>query len=173
MCTWVQCLWRPEDGIRYSGTGVLGSCELPNMVLGTDSGLLPVQCVLLADPSLQVLGSFSYFSTGHCFYVALAYRASLSFMLSFMMADSLFDQNPSRLPPVYLLLKCRVGIRFCGISLIGMTSHWLSPLIYDPSSTISQQLPMSLLFSSNSPLCWFGQNLIYQIVLTPAPASWW
>lgn len=81
------------------------------MVLGTDSGLPPEQSVLLAaDPSLQVLGSFVYFSTGHCFYVALTYRAFLSFMLSFMMADSLIDQNLSPHPLVYLLLKCHVGL---------------------------------------------------------------
>lgn len=33
-CMCLQYLWRPEDGIRFSGTRIAGHCELPSMSAG-------------------------------------------------------------------------------------------------------------------------------------------
>lgn len=34
-CTWVQCPQKPDEGIRYPGARVTGSCGLPEVVPGT------------------------------------------------------------------------------------------------------------------------------------------
>lgn len=49
------CLWRPEEGVRTFGAGVVGSCE-------QNSGLLQEQSVLLAVEPL-VLTVFSMFAS--------------------------------------------------------------------------------------------------------------
>jgi hypothetical protein len=46
MCLWAcalecRCLWSPEEGVRAPGTGVISSCEPPNM--GAENEI-PVLC---------------------------------------------------------------------------------------------------------------------------------
>lgn len=49
----MQCLWGPEEGIRLSGAGVIGSCELIMWGLGTEFVLCKSSKDSTAKPSLQ------------------------------------------------------------------------------------------------------------------------
>ena len=56
-----NCLQKPEEGIGFSENGAIGSCKLPNVVLGSEprslGGVVGREQVLLtAEPSLyQIL----------------------------------------------------------------------------------------------------------------------
>lgn len=174
MCTWVQCLWWSEEGIRYSETGVsrqLWAAQL-RLVHGTDSGPLPEQYVPLASDFYKPsFSSFIYFSTGHCFYVPwLTEHLCPSFFSS---SDGRFFAwlEPLPSPTCELVFKIQCWHETFGNSLTRMTNHWQSLSIYDPSSTISQQLTINLLSSSNILLCWFAQNLFYPMCTNPCPCS--
>lgn len=47
------CLQRPEDGIRFPATGITDSCELPDMCLVSDPGLLEECLVSMATEHIS------------------------------------------------------------------------------------------------------------------------
>lgn len=53
----IQCPWRPKDGIRYPGTGVTDSCELPCQCWELNLSLLSEQSVL---STLEPSGEMSW-----------------------------------------------------------------------------------------------------------------
>lgn len=55
LCTaCMQCLWRRGKSLRFSGTGVSGSCKLPCACWESNLGLLEEQPVFVsAEPVLQ------------------------------------------------------------------------------------------------------------------------
>lgn len=48
------CLWKPDEGIRSSGAGVIGACEVLSIGTRTNSGPLQEQYVaLITESSLR------------------------------------------------------------------------------------------------------------------------
>lgn len=54
--TYVQCLWEPEEGARYPGTGLTDGCERPCESWESNFALMQEQPLFLsAEPTLQPL----------------------------------------------------------------------------------------------------------------------
>ena len=72
VCLYVHAwyLWKPEEDIESSGTGVTDSCEVPCAVMGTKLHPLEAQQVFLtAAASLQhLLVLFVWFCSYFCFF---------------------------------------------------------------------------------------------------------
>lgn len=72
--TWMQCLWRPEGGVRSFRTGVTDSCKLPwgagnrAQILWEQSVLLPIASPLHTPPGLFLNKCLWFVISKHPFY---------------------------------------------------------------------------------------------------------